>query len=241
MGPISNNSSQRARAMNGDEGPSRRSEHPFSGSGQRLGGYSTYTTYDSSRPEGEQTQQSYYEPYGDYAGSQGGYEDGDVDDRHGGSDDIFSSRSGGTQRPRGSMFAAGVAEMRRRRGRGQNPFSARGSGGSSEYMVERYQPRSSRALYEDPRMGMGGVVREPTQRSTHGMSMEDGGDDGFAEGSSPGYGRGEPSGYRRGQVYGEPRGFVQEQGHGRGSNGAGRLSGGRGRPQRYFNFAHLRP
>jgi hypothetical protein len=108
-------------------------------------------------------------------------------------------------------------------------------------MVERYQPRSSRAHYEDPRMGMSGVVRKPTQRSSHSMSMEDGGDDGFAEGSSPGYGRGEPSGYRRGQVYGEPRGFVQEQGHGRGSNGAGRLSGGRGRPQRYFNFAHPRP
>jgi hypothetical protein len=153
---------------------------------------------------------------------------------------MFSSRGDGTQRPCGSLFAAGVAELRSRRGRGQNPFSTRGRDGPSEYMVEQYQPRhtSSRSQHYDPHMGIAGV-RAPTQQPARGMSMED---DGYVEESSRGYGREQPRAYGREQVYGGPRGFGQEQGVGREPSGEGRPSDGRRRrPQRYFNFAHLRP
>ena len=44
---------------------------PMGGGNPRQGGYSFSSTFDSSRPEGQQYQE-HHEPFGDYAGSRGG-------------------------------------------------------------------------------------------------------------------------------------------------------------------------
>jgi hypothetical protein len=220
------------------------------------GGFSSFQSFDSARPEGQQMQAS-YQSYGEYNDGRG-YEQPQRQTSYQphGEYDYGRSDGGGSHQPQrqgsptyadqeprpGSMFAAAVAA---RRGGRQNlvrsqPAAQYAPSGYDQQPSYQHQPQYA-PQYEAPRGGpMGGARRQVPQEQYY-----EGEDDGY--GSDGGYHGGQQ--YQPQQAYGgcqqqqayEPRqvprevprqlpqGYGQQQGgYGGGRGGSGGQRGGGG-------------
>ena len=200
---------------------------PMGSGNPRQGGYSFSSTFDSTRPEGQQYQE-HHEPFGDYAGSRGGGGGGPMGGMGGG--------GGGGQEPpsrsgRGLMFS-GLSRadnpFRQSRTAGTSRAQEQPSYGQQRYMDDRDYTRGGAqdprygAGYEDPRAGgQYGQSGGPGRMFDYGGSrrQQPSGPQGYYEDESDS----EDEGYRPQQRY------APQQGYGGGGGGGG---GGR----QFFNF-----
>ena len=205
---------------------------PMGGGTPRQGGYSFSSTFDSSRPEGQQYQE-HHEPFGDYAASRGGG-GGPMSGMSGSSHEPAQRGSSG----RGLMFS-GLSRADNPFRQSRNPGASRTQeqpsyGGQQRYMDDRDYTRGGA---QDPRYGAG--YEDPRAGGQYGH--------GGGSGRMFDYGRQQPSG-RQGyydddsdsedEGYRPQQRYAPQQAYGGGGGGGARRagSGGGGRGRQFFNF-----
>ncbi|KAH6881566.1 hypothetical protein BKA58DRAFT_5042 [Alternaria rosae] len=214
-------------------GPPMMGRGGMGGGNPRQGGYSFSSTFDSSRPEGQQYQE-HHEPFGDYAGSRGGGGGGPMSGMGGGGGQEHAPRD------RGLMFsgltcADNLFRQSRTAGAGraaERPSYQGGGAGQQRYMHPcggGQDPRYG-AGYEDPR-----AAGQYGQGSRSGRIFDFGGSHRQQPSGPQGYYEDdsdlEDEGYRPQQHY------VPQQSYGGGSGGcARRTGGGGGGGRQFFNF-----
>ncbi|KAI4677105.1 uncharacterized protein J4E88_006912 [Alternaria novae-zelandiae] len=203
---------------------------PMGGGNPRQGGYSFSSTFDSTRPEGQQYQE-HHEPFGDYAGSRGG--GGGPMSGMGGSSHESAPRGSSS---RGLMFS-GLS-------RADNPFRQSRTTNTSR---AQEQPSYGQQRYMDDRDYTRGGAQDPR----YGAGYEDlraGGQ--YGQSGGPGrmfdYGRQQPSrqqGYYEDESdsedegYGPQQRYAPQQAYGGGGGSSRRAGGGGGGGGRqFFNF-----